>query len=42
MGVSGESEVSFGGGCVMEDADEKELSALDPEQMVKLEGAPAR
>ena len=42
VGVSGESEVSFGGGCVMEDADEKELAALDPEQMVKLEGAPAR
>ena len=42
VGVTGESEVSFGGGCVMEDADEKELAVLDPEQMVKLEGAPAR
>jgi hypothetical protein len=28
---------------VFEDSDEKELAALDPEQMVKtLEGAPAR
>ena len=42
-GVSGESNVSFGAGAVFEDSDEKELAALDPEQMVKtLEGAPAR
>jgi 15-cis-phytoene desaturase len=42
-GVSGESNVSYGAGAVFEDSDEKELAALDPEQMVKtLEGAPAR
>ena len=29
-------------GAVMAEAEEKELAVIDPEQMVKLEGAPAR
>ena len=38
----GESALVFGAGAVMGEAEEKELLAIDPEQMVKLEGAPAR
>ena len=38
----GESALAFGAGAVMGEAEEKELLIFDPEQMVKLEGAPAR
>ena len=40
--TEGESALAFGAGTVMAEAEEKELALIDPEQMVKLEGAPAR
>ena len=40
--TEGESALAFGAGAVMAEAEEKELAVIDPEQMVKLEGAPAR
>jgi 15-cis-phytoene desaturase len=40
--TEGESALTFGAGAVMAEAEEKELAVIDPEQMVKLEGAPAR
>ena len=38
LGVVGESEFAFGGGKVMEDADEAELANFDAEQLTKLDG----
>ena len=38
LGVVGESEFAFGGGKVMEDADEAELANFDAEQLSKLDG----
>ena len=38
LGVVGESEFAFGGGKVMEDADEAELANFDAEQVTKLAG----
>ena len=41
----GESAVAFGAGAVMTETEEKDLAAIDPEQMVKLDAysaAPAR
>ena len=43
--VEGESAVAFGAGADMTETEEKELAAIDPEQMVKLDAysaAPAR
>ena len=38
LGVVGESEFAFGGGKVMEDADEAELANFNAEQLTKLDG----
>jgi len=38
LGVVGESEFAFGGGKVMEDADEAELANFDAEQLTELDG----
>ena len=43
--IVGESAVAYGAGAVMTETEEKELAAIDPEQMVKLDAysaAPAR
>ena len=43
--IDGESAVAYGAGAVMTETEEKELAAIDPEQMVKLDAysaAPAR
>merc|ERR1719478_655033 len=40
--TEGESALAFVAGTVMAEAEEKELALIDPEQMVKLKGAPAR
>jgi len=43
--IDGESAVAYGAGAVMTETEEKELAAIDPDQMVKLDAysaAPAR
>jgi 15-cis-phytoene desaturase len=41
-GVKGESELSYGAGCVMGEEQEKELMEIDPDQMVTMDNYVAR